>query len=206
MVTLHRNQNSNKMNKDIVVDRRILVKLHLIMAAVALPPLLMFVITGGLYTLEYKPSSSKNEYRVTMSAPLDGNKEKMKDVVRQVLSEHGLDAPTGKAKVKRSGRSYKMKWSGKNHSANLRASSRDKMVAVIEVKTPSWYNRLMRLHKGKGSDLFDMFAIAMSVFVTFILLTGVWIGLKTAAYKTLTIQALGLGSALFLAMVIAAQF
>lgn len=188
------------------MDRKILVKLHLIMAAVALPLLLMFAITGGLYTLEYKPSSEKKEYRVTMSAPLDGNVERMKDIVRQELSKHNLDAPMGKAKVKRSGSSYKMKWAGKNHSVNFRVSSRDNTVAVIEVKTPSWYNRLMRLHKGKGGDLFDAFAIAMSVFVVFILLTGVWIGLKTPTYKALTVKALSLGSVLFLAMVIYAQF
>ncbi len=187
------------------MDRKNLVKIHLMMAAVALPLLLMFVITGGLYTFEYKPSSETKEYRMTMSAPLDGDVEKMKNIVRQVLSEHDLGVPTGKAKVKRSGRSYKMKWSGKNHSVKLRVSSRDHRVAVIEVKTPSWYHRLMRLHKGKGTDLFDIFSITMSIFVVFILFTGVWIGLKTAAYKALTVKALGLGTALFLVMVIAAQ-
>ncbi|MDQ7004343.1 MAG: hypothetical protein Q9N67_05280 [Ghiorsea sp.] len=188
------------------MDRRILVKLHLIMAAVALPLLLMFAITGGLYTLEYKPNLEKKEYRVTMNTPLNGDVEQMKNIVRQVLSEHDLNEPMGKVKVKRSGRHYKMKWSGKNHSVSLRASSRDNRVAVIEVKIPSSYHRLMSLHKGKGGDLFDAFAIAMSIFVVFILLTGVWIGLKTATYKALTVKALGVGSLLFLAMVIYAQF
>ena len=69
------------------MNRQLLVKIHLILAATALPIMLMFLITGGLYTAEYKPSSHAQTYEVKLAEPLQADIAKLKQVVHQKLAE-----------------------------------------------------------------------------------------------------------------------
>lgn len=191
-----------------IFKRITLIKLHLVMAAISLSLVTMFLITGGLYTLDYKPSSYSKEYRVTLSEPMKRDYQQLKALARVELEKLGLEAPLGKAKLKsdRKRHAYKLEWAGSNHSISLRPSSINSSVAVIKVKTPSWYNRFMRLHKGKGGDLFDIFSIVASVVLLLILLSGVILGLQIPTFRMLTLYSLSGGFLLFTALVIYAQF
>jgi len=191
-----------------MLNRKFLVKFHLVLAAVALSVSAMFFITGGLYTFDYEPSSHAKEYRFKPAEPMQLKLKPLKATAREKLAELGIDEPLGKAKLKkdRKRRSYKLVWKGKNHSIILRPSSDDSSVAVLTVKTPSWYGRFMRLHKGKGGDIFNIFSIIASAALLLILLTGVIIGLQLTAFRKLTLYSLAGGLLLFAAMVIYAQF
>ncbi|MDQ6961671.1 MAG: hypothetical protein Q9M28_03960 [Mariprofundaceae bacterium] len=189
-------------------NRQLLVKLHLIMAGLTLAIAVMFFITGALYTWNYKPSSYSTEYRIQVEKPLHRDYKLLKSVTRVELAKLGINEPLGKAKLKsdRKRNSYKFTWSGKNHRATLRPSSKGGLHAVLTVKTPSWYNRFMRLHKGKGGDIFDIFAISASIVFLFILISGVIIGLQVPIFRKLTLYSLGGGCLLFAGLVIYAQF
>jgi hypothetical protein len=191
-----------------MLNRKFLVKLHLVMAAVALSISTMFFITGGLYTFDYEPSSYAKEYRFTLSEPMQLKLKPLKAMAREKLATLSVDEPSGKAKLKndRKRRSYKLVWKGNNHSVVLRPSSADSSVAVLSVITPSWYGRFMRLHKGKGGDIFNIFSIVASLALLLILLSGVIIGLQLTAFRKLTLYSLAGGLLLFAAMVIYAQF
>jgi len=190
-----------------MLNRKFLVKLHLVLAAIALSVSAMFFITGGLYTFDYEPSSYAKKYKFTLSKPLQLKLKPLKATAREKLAELGVDEPSGKAKLKydRKRKAYKLVWKGKNHSVVLRPSTSDSSVAVLSVITPSWYKRFMRLHKGKGGDVFNVFSIVASVALLLILLSGVIIGLQLTAFRKLTLYSLGGGLLLFAAMVIYAQ-
>ena len=191
-----------------MLNRKFLVKLHLVLAAVALSISAMFFITGGLYTFDYEPSSYAKEYRFNLSEPMQLKLKPLKIMAREKLAELGVDEPLGKAKLKkdRKRKSYRLVWKGKNHSMILRPSSENSSVAILTVKTPSWYGRFMRLHKGKGGDIFNIFSIIASAALLLILLSGVIIGLQLTAFRKLTLYSLAGGLLLFAVMVIYAQF
>ena len=118
-----------------------------------------------------------------------------------------MDDPDGKAKLKRDKKrgGKKFVWSGANHTVSMWSHADDRAVVSIEVSTPSWYKRLMKLHKGKGGDVFDIFAITTAIVLMLVLLTGVWVGLKTKPFRRLTLMAMGSGSLLFVLLVLYAQ-
>lgn len=188
--------------------RQFLVKLHLIMASMTLALAAMFFITGALYTWDYKPSSYSEKHYIELSEPLKRDYKYLKTTARAELEKLGISEPLGKAKLKRDKKhhSYKLYWKGKNHSVTLRPSSKGELYAVLSVKTPSWYSRFMRLHKGKGGDLFDIFAITAAIVFMFILISGVIIGLQVPIFRRLTLFSLGGGIVLFVSMVAYSQF
>lgn len=191
-----------------MLNRKFLIKLHLVMAAIVLSVSAMFFITGGLYTFDYKPGSYSQEHRFQLSEPMQLQFKPMKTLAEEKLSELGLNNPLGKAKFRHDKKrhSYKLKWYGSNHSIILRPSSINSSVAVLTIKTPSWYNRFMRLHKGKGGDLFNIFSMITSVALLLIMLSGVMIGLLIPTFRKLTIYSLSGGLLLFASTVIYAQF
>ncbi len=185
-----------------MIKRNVFIKIHLILAATALPVILMYVITGALYTAEYKPSSHDVEYIVQLESPLTRDISLLKQVVHDELVKQGIDDPDGKAKLKtdkkRGGK--KFVWKGDNHYATMWSHADDRSVVTIEVSTPSWYKRLMWLHKAKGGDAFDIFSIVAAIILIFVLITGVIVGLQVKLFRALTLYSMGVGSLLFLSM------
>lgn len=190
-----------------MIKRNLLVKLHLVMAAITLPFILMFFITGALYTADYKPSYSVKEYRVKLNAPLKYDYVWLKNIAHKELARLNINDPSGKAKLRtdKKRKSFKLSWQGKNHNISLRPSSVDHSIAVITVRTPSWYKRFMRFHKAKGGDLFDILSIISSIILLLIVISGVVIGLQVKLFKKLTVYSLSFGSIFFILLIIYTQ-
>ena len=184
------------------MKRNLFIKIHLILAATILPVVLMFVITGALYTAEYKPSSHDETFDVQLEVPLTQDITALKSVVHDALLERDIEDPDGKAKLKRDKKrgGKKFVWKGDNHTVSMWSHADDRSLVTIEVSTPSWYKRLMWLHKAKASDAFDIFSIVAAIILVFVLVTGVIIGLQVKLFRSLTLYSIGAGSLLFLSM------
>jgi len=185
-----------------MLRRNTLVKVHLILAATSLPVILMYVMTGLLYTAEYKPSSHDMTYDVQLNAPLQRDLILLKKVVHAELVKREIEDPDGKTKFKYDKKigAKKFVWSGDNHSASMWSHADNRSVVTIEVSIPSWYKRLMWLHKAKGGDAFDIFSIVAAVILIFVLISGVIVGLQVKLFRSLTLYSMGAGSLLFLSM------
>jgi hypothetical protein len=184
------------------MKRNVFIKIHLVLAATILPVVLMYVITGALYTAEYKPSSHGEAFDVQLDAPLTRNVELLKSVVHKALIQRDIEDPDGKTKFKRDKKhgGKKFVWQGDNHTVSMWSHKDDRSIVSIEVSTPSWYKRLMWLHKAKASDAFDIFSIVVAIILIFVLITGVIVGLQVKLFRGLTLYSMGFGSLLFLAM------
>ena len=84
-----------------MLNRKLLVKLHLVMAAAMLSITAMFFITGGLYLFDYKPGSSSKEYRFELSEPMQANHKLLKTIAHEKLAQLNIDDPSGRSKIKR---------------------------------------------------------------------------------------------------------
>jgi len=185
-----------------MLRRNSLVKIHLVLAATALPVILMYVVTGMLYTAEYKPSSHDVKYDVQLEAPLQRDLNLLQQVVHDELVKREIEDPDGKTKLKydKDIDAKKFVWSGDNHTVSMWSHADNRSIVTIEVSTPSWYKRLMWLHKAKGGDAFDIFSIVAAVILIFVLISGVIVGLQVKLFRSLTLYSMGAGSLLFLSM------
>lgn len=190
------------------LSRLFLVKAHIIMASLTLILMMMFFITGALYTYGYKPSTYETEYRFEQDIPLEKDMPMLLGIVVTELERLQIKEPFGTPKIKRDKKrhSYKLVWSGKNRYISLRPSGSNPKVAVMIVEEYSWYYRLMRLHKAKGPEFFEWFTIISSAVVMLILLSGVIIGIQAPGLRKITISSLAAGMVLFFSILFYVQF
>ncbi len=180
----------------------------MILASVIFPVTVMFFATGALYLLDIKPTSEQQEYRSRHSEPIPDNHDQLKAIALQKLDRLGLSKPLGKSRLKwnKKRQGYFLDWRGRNFNLTLRASTQDQHVAVLKVYTPSLYNQFMRLHKGHGKDLFDIFVIVSAIIMLLILLSGTVIGLGIPKFRRLVLYSMGFGSLLFVGLMIYSQY
>ncbi len=167
-------------------SRANLINVHLFLATFIFPAVLMFLVTGGLYTWGIKGSYVTQDYPLTLTEPLSGDMSSLKSLVEKELQQLSLAAPTGSAKVKGSGSSLALEWTGSKRDISLAAGA-DPLSATLTVKETTWYRNLVQLHKAKGGQVFKVYAAFLAVGLFLILFTGFLMALQIPRYRRLTI-------------------
>lgn len=190
-----------------MIKRQLIIKLHVVLAAFFLSIAAMFFVTGALYTADIKPDSSKDEYRAKQETPLRNEAVDLENIARREMRMLGLKEPLGNAKLRKDKKrnSFMLVWKGLNHNVTIRPSSIDPKTAVITLVKPSWYSRLMSLHKGNGGDAFEALAIGAAIALLLQLASGVVLALQVARLRRLTIFSMVGGAVVFAGLVAAAQ-
>jgi hypothetical protein len=168
----------------------------------------MNLITGFLYTYGYTPSTYSTSYRVIQEQDLKADLPTLQAIVMEQLNKLNISKPIKTAKIKpdKKRKSFILIWSDKNFSVSLRPSTQNHAVAVIKIKHYSWYYRLMRIHKGKGNKASDIFTMASAVIILLILISGVFLGLQSPAFRKLTLYSLSSGIILFVSLIAYVQY
>ena len=93
------------------MNRVFLIKLHLVLAAFMFPAVLMFLLTGALYTWGNK--GEWYEEVVQVSAPMENADEAaLREIALAQLAERGLPEPSGAASVSGEGSDPALAWTG----------------------------------------------------------------------------------------------
>lgn len=156
---------------EVVLNRLLLTKIHMILAAFMFPVALMFLITGGLYTWGITGSQDSVDYPVQLSAPLAKDDAALTKLVREELVRRKIEEPTGKPRVRSIAEGFQLEWTGSKRDVVLEPTS-DPLQAKLTVKEASFYRNFVQLHKAKGGVVFKVFAAAFAVAFFLILATG----------------------------------
>jgi hypothetical protein len=183
------------------MNRSTLVHIHLAFAALLLPFILMFAVTGAFYTWGIKGDVEKTQHNIVLSKPLKYESEYLHQWLEDVLEIKGIDTPSGQGKVKGGADSYEYQWTGSTHTVAVAPSS-DPLIAKLSIEKHSYYRYLVQLHKGKGGTIFKVYAAILAIGILFLSLTGVIMALKMPKFRTLTQQYLIAGSFMFLVVVL----
>ncbi len=183
-------------------NRTNLIKAHLFLATFIFPAVLMFLVTGGLYTWGIKGSYNTQEYSLALAEPLSKELPGLKALVEQELQQRSLAFPTGAAKIKSAGDSFAFEWTGSKRDVVLEPTSNE-LIASLVVKETTWYRNLVQLHKAKGGQLFKIYAAFLAVGLFLVLLTGFITALQTPKYRRLAIYSSLAGLLLFAVAIIA---
>ncbi len=184
------------------MNRATLTKIHLLLAAFMFPVALMFLVTGGFYTWGIKGSYVSESHELTLSEPLAADLGQLSGIVVAELQQRDLALPSGEAKIKKGGTSYKLEWTGSARDVELEPTA-DPLLAKLTIKETTWYRNLVQLHKAKGGQLFKVYAAALAISLFAILASGFVLAWQVPKLKRTAMRFAGAGVLVFLVAVFA---
>ena len=169
------------------MNRAFLTKLHLVAAAFMFPAVLMFLLTGGLYTWGNKGEWRESTQLVELAEPIGSQDEAaLKAIAASTLAERGLALPSGAASISGEGADQSLSWVGARTEVSVQASG-DPGVAEVAIKEATLHRWLVQLHKAKGSVWFKAYATALAVVLFMLVVSGVIMGLQVKSLRRLTV-------------------
>jgi len=178
------------------MSRKVIVTIHLFLAAFFAPILIITGISGGLYLIGEKGSVEKKIIYDGTLGDKQFSAENRKTEIEQFISDNKLD--------------YQFEYvKGGKYNFITRPSSRQYLSFAISQdqlkvtqKSPNLVASIIELHKGHGPRLFKTFQKWMAIALFFILCSGLLLGLTSKAYriKTISISLSGLATFILLAL------
>ena len=184
-----------------MIERKTLMRVHMLLAAFVLPVAIMFLVTGGLYTWGQKGSYHTETVDLQLTKPLSEDTTMLSGLVSQAVAERGLQMPSGEGRIKRAGTSYLFEWTGADIDIQLEPTA-DPLTARLKLKDTTWYRHLVQLHKAKGGQLFKFLAAFFAISLLLILISGVLMAMQLPRYRGQALMAMAAGLAVFLLAVL----
>jgi hypothetical protein len=185
-----------------IFNRSTLMKAHALLAAFILPVAIMFFVTGALYTWGIKGNYVTNAHEIHLVNPIQDELSELVALAKKELQRQGLETPTGQAKIKRMGSSFRLEWTGSNMDIIIEPTS-EPLIAKLEIKNTSLHRQFVQLHKAKGGEPFKVYAAAFAIALLLLLVSGFIMAWQTPKLRKLTLASAVLGVAMFVAMVVA---
>ena len=183
-----------------IVNRAFLTKLHLILAAFMFPAVLMFLVTGALYTWGNKGAWYEESATVALESPFAGQSDaQMQALAVSELEQRGLPLPSGKLAIE-TGDDASLTWNGAQAEIELSASA-DPMIAEATIREASFHRWMVQLHKAKGSTAFKVYATILASVLFLLVASGIIMGLQVKSLRGITIGSSVVGALAFIGAV-----
>lgn len=180
--------------------RIVLTKVHLLLAAFTFPAILMFLLTGALYTWGITGKSDETEHRITLTAPLERDEAAVKALVVEQLDRLGFSEPSGRSRIRGDGPDWTFDWSGSQAEVSLKPGD-NATSAKMTVKQSTLYRVFVQLHKAKGATWFRAYASFVAFTLFLLVATGLALCFAIPAFRRMTIWTSAAGAATFIVAV-----
>lgn len=184
----------------ILFNRSTLMKAHALLAAFILPVAIMFFVTGALYTWGIKGDYDTATHEVKLSSPMQSDLAELVAIATYELKKRNIEAPTGKAKIKKIGDAFELEWTGSKMDLILEPTSKP-LIATLQIKQTNWLRQFVQLHKAKGGEPFKVYAVVLATALLLLLVSGFIMAWQMPNLRKLTLASTLLGVAVFVAMV-----
>jgi len=185
-----------------ILNRSTLMKAHALLAAFILPVAIMFFVTGALYTWGIKGNYVTSVHELQLQKPIQDELAELVALVKDELNRQDIEAPTGEAKIKRMGSSFRLEWTGSNMDIILEPTTQP-LIAKLELKNTSWHRQFVQLHKAKGGVPFKVYAAVFATALLLLLISGFIMAWQMPKLRKLTLASAIFGIAVFVAMIVA---
>jgi hypothetical protein len=180
--------------------RALITKVHLLLAAFTFPAILMFLVTGALYTWGITGENDETEHAIALSAPLEPAEQAVKALVVTELNKLGFAEPSGRTRLRGEGADWTFDWSGARSEVTVVPGETANSVKMT-VKQPTFYRVFVQLHKAKGATLFRVYASFVAFTLFMLVATGLILSFAIPAFRTMTIWTSAIGAVAFVAAV-----
>ena len=174
------------------MDRKLLITIHMYLAAFFAPTVLLVAISGGLYLAGVKGEVEQEIIYSSSNVTIDSKSASLHTDVATLLADAGV-ASYSYEYVKVSGTDLYTRPTSSDHYI---IKSNEDGVEVIHAR-PSLQSRMIELHKGHGPSAFKTFQKAFAVGLIFIILSGLWIGISAARLRRSTLLTATAGAVVF---------
>lgn len=167
--------------------RKILVQIHLYCAAFLTPVFILVAVTGGLYLVGIKGSTTATPIEFPAGTVLKSDSPTLEQDVEALLQAQGVDVNFEYIK-------------NRGNVLQTRPTSRDYVQfnlspegVTAKLHEPNLPYAMMELHKGHGPQLFRNYQILAAIALFIVVVGGFFVGLLAPAYRKTTLIATGLG-------------
>lgn len=174
------------------MNRTLIVKIHMYLAAFFTPAVLLVSISGGLYLIGIKGNVEQESIYSSSEISLDTGSSSLQSEVEVLLTAAGVTGYSFEY-VKVKGQTLYTRPTSAEHYIIKTATDG---VEVIHAQ-PSIQSRMIELHKGHGPGAFKTFQKAFAVGLVFIMLSGLFLGLSNARLRRSTLLTTGAGAVIF---------
>ncbi len=170
--------------------RRVLISVHLYLAALMAPAFLVVALSGGLYLAGIKGKTTDTPITLPAGTTLDLQAPDAADQARALLKDQGVDVSFEYLRVR--GDTAVTRPTTRAHVTFEQAP--DGMTARLQ--KPDFPYALMELHKGHGPNLYRMYQVLMAVALFIVVFGGLVVGLLANTYRRPTLIATAAGVAI----------
>ena len=174
------------------MDRKLLITIHMYLAAFFAPAVLLVAISGGLYMAGVKGKVEQEAIYSSSNATIDSKSASLHADVTALLADAGVESYSYEY-VKVSGTDLYTRPTSSDHYI---IKSNEDGVEVIHAR-PSLQSRMIELHKGHGPSAFKTFQKVFAVGLMFIILSGLWLGISAARLRRSTLLTAAAGAIVF---------
>lgn len=179
------------------MDRKLLITIHMYLAAFFAPAVLLVAFSGGLYLLGVKGEVEQEIIYSSSEVRIDNQSASLEADVAALLARAGVESYSFEyAKV--SGTTVYTRPTSSDHYL-IKSSAVG--VEVIHAR-PSLQSRMIELHKGHGPTNFKTFQKAFAIALIFIILSGLWLGVSAARLRRSTLLTVATGAVIFALLLI----
>jgi hypothetical protein len=160
------------------MDRKLLVKIHMYLAAFFAPAVLLVAISGGLYLAGIKGTVEEETIYSSSEVMVDLKSSSLHADIAALLTRAGVKSYSFEYVKVKGATLYTRPTSSNHYMIESGASG----VKVIQVH-PSVQSRMIELHKGHGPIAFKTFQKAFAIALIFIMISGLWLGVSAARLR-----------------------
>lgn len=171
--------------------RRTLILIHLWVAAFIAPAFLLVAISGGLYLIGIKGTTNAVEISIPADTVLDFQSSDLELQVRALFAESGIEQEFEYLRV--GGNSIQTRPTSKTYLQ----LEQEQQGLTITRHEPDLQKSLIELHKGHGPTAFKTYQKFVAVALLLSVISGLWMGLASPAFRQKTIIAATVGGLVF---------
>ncbi len=184
-----------------LLSRSVLMQAHALLAVFILPAVIMFFLTGALYTWGIKGGYETTVHPIQLKSPLQQQLGELVMLAETELKKRNLAVPTGQAKIKTMGNSYQLVWTGSTMDVIVEPTMQP-LIAQLQLKNASGYRQFVQLHKAKGGELFKVYAKVLAAGLLILLISGFIMAWQMASLQKLTAISTAVGVVVFVGMIL----
>jgi hypothetical protein len=179
------------------MDRKLLITIHMYLAAFFAPAVLLVAISGGLYLAGVKGNVEQEIIYSSSETTIDNESPTLQADVAALLATAGVESYSFEYIKVKGATLYTRPTSSDHYLIKSNAGG----VEVIYA-SPNLQSRMIELHKGHGPTTFKTFQKAFAIGLIFIILSGLWLGVSAARLRRTTLLTAATGAVIFALLVV----
>ena len=185
-----------------MVSRFKIIQLHMLLSSFVLPAVLLYVVSGALYTLDVKGSVAKQTFMVALAKPFEPNLDLLTGVIEKTLVDKALVLPNGDSYLKKSKDGHKFRWGDLRYSVTA-VAKKDTSLVEVTYRERSVLTQVMRVHRAEAGTAFKFVSIMAVVGLLLVFLSGIYMAYTMPKFRNSSLIATGLGVLMLFVVVIA---